>query len=131
MEKDFLGRGWAFPLAVDGNGRIALTEFEDDIREAVRLVLLTALGERPMRPDFGSGLHDAVFTTLNTTTLGQVQADVRRALVRWEPRIEVLEVVVKPQAGDIGTLLIDVDYRVRANNTVFNLVFPFYLGTPT
>ncbi|MGD2114434.1 MAG: GPW/gp25 family protein [Acidobacteriota bacterium] len=126
-KKEFLGRGWTFPPRVDAAGRIALSEQEDDIREAIPLILLTARGERPMRPEFGGGLHDAVFTTLSATNLGRLQAEIRRALLRWEPRIEVLEVAVKPGAGQVGTLLVDVDYRVRATNNRFNLVFPFYL----
>ena len=101
------------------------------MREAIPLILLTARGERPMRPELGAGLYDAVFTTLSSTNLGRLQAEIRRSLVRWEPRIEVLEVAVKPDAGEVGTLLIDVDYRVRATNNEFNLVFPFYVEQQT
>ncbi len=128
MNKDFLGRGWTFPVQVDANGAIALSEFEEDVREAIRLVLLTSRGERPMRPDFGAGLHDFVFETMSATNVGAIQAEVRRALVDWEPRIELLAVDARPDSGDVGRFLVDIDYRVRATNTRFNLVFPFYLG---
>jgi uncharacterized protein len=128
MTKDFLGKGWKFPVRVDGSGRIVLSRFEEDISEAIRIVLLTAKGERVMRPEFGAGLHNFVFETLSTTNLGAIQAAIRDALIEWEPRIELLSVKVEPDRGDVGKLLIDVDYRVRATNTQFNLVFPFYIS---
>ena len=80
-----------------------------------------------MRPDFGSGLHEFVFASMSVTTMGSVQAAVQNALIEWEPRIQVLGVAVEPDQGEIGRLLINLDYRVRATNTRFNLVFPFYL----
>jgi len=125
--KDFLGRGWTFPIAVDATGRISLSQYEDDIREAIRIILLTAKGERAMRPDFGGGLYDFVFESMSATTIGRVQAAVTDALIKWEPRVQVIGVSVKPEAGEIGKLLIDIEYRVRATNNRFNLVFPFYL----
>jgi phage baseplate assembly protein W len=129
--KDFLGRGWSFPVAVDASGRIALSDYENDIREALRIILLTAKGERLMRPDFGAGLHDFVFESMSATTIGRVQAAVRDALIEWEPRVQVLEVNVEPERGEVGKLLIDIDYKVRATNNRFNLVFPFYLKEQT
>jgi len=129
--KDFLGRGWKFPIAVDAAGRIALSEYEDDVREAIRIILMTAKGERVMQPDFGAGLYDFVFASMSSTTLGRVQRAVGDALVKWEPRVEVTAVSVEPDEGEIGKLLINIDYRVRATNTRFNLVFPFYLKEQT
>jgi|SRR5882672_688062 len=125
--KDFLGRGWTFPVAVDATGSIALSEYENDIREAVRIILLTGKGERVMRPEFGAGLHDFVFESMSATTIGRVQKAVTDALIQWEPRIQVIGVNVEPEQGEIGKLLIDIEYRVRATNNRFNLVFPFYL----
>ncbi|HKJ69035.1 MAG TPA: GPW/gp25 family protein [bacterium] len=127
MAKDFLGKGWKFPVQVDDMGRIALSEYEEDIQEAIRIILLTSLGERVMRPEFGAGLHDYVFETMSATNIGNIQTAVQDGLIEWEPRIEVLAVNVEPDPGEIGKLLIDIDYRVRATNTQFNLVFPFYL----
>jgi phage baseplate assembly protein W len=127
MSKDFLGKGWRFPVQVDASGSIALSEFEEDVRESIRLVLLTGKGERVMRPGFGAGLHDFVFEVMSSTTLGALQAAVHNALTEWEPRIQVLGVQVKPDSGEVGRLLVDLDYRVRATNSRFNLVFPFYL----
>ena len=129
MNKDFLGRGWKFPVQVDAQGRIVLSEYEQDIREAIRIILLTSPGERAMRPDFGAGLHDYVFEAMSATTMGLIQATVQDALIKWEPRIQVLSVNVAADQGEIGKLLVDIDYRVRATNTRFNLVFPFYLSS--
>lgn len=128
MSRDFLGRGWAFPIKVDGAGRIVLSEFEEDIRDAVRIILLTAKGERVMRPEFGTGLHNFVFETMSETNIGTIQAAIQNALIEWEPRLELLAVNVEADQGEVGKLLINIDYEVRATNTQFNLVFPFYVG---
>jgi len=125
--KDFLGIGWRFPVALDAGGEIAMASYEDDIAQAIRIVLRTAPGERVMRPSFGCGIHDLVFATVSTATLGRVEDTVREALVRWEPRIDVERVTVSLDALADGRLLVNVDYRVRATNNRFNLVYPFYL----
>lgn len=129
--KDFLGRGWKFPVAVDAAGRIALSEYEDDVREAIRVILMTSKGERVMQPDFGAGLCDFVFASMNSTNLGRFQRAVEDALVKWEPRAQVTAVNVEPDQTELGKLLINIEYRVRATNTRFNLVFPFYLKEQT
>jgi len=118
-------------VVVDATGRIALSKYEEDIREALRIILLTAKGERMMRPDFGASLHDYVFESMGATTIGRLQAAITDALVKWEPRIELIGVDVEPEQGEIGKLLIDIEYRVRATNTRFNFVFPFYLKEQT
>lgn len=128
MAKDFLGRGWKFPVEVDVTGKIALSAHEQDIRESIQIILSTSQGERVMRPDFGAGLHEFVFDTMSATTIGSIQAEIQDALIEWEPRIQILAVDVEPDRGEIGKLLVNIDYRVRATNTEFNLVFPFYLG---
>ena len=127
MSKEFLGRGWRFPVEVDATGRIVLSEYEDDVRESIHIILMTAKGERVMRPDFGAGLQEFVFASMSTTEMGAMQSSVKDALVKWEPRVQVLDVKVEADAGEVGKLLIDVDYRVRATSNRFNLVFPFYL----
>ena len=127
MPNDFLGRGWKFPVGVDATGRIALSAYEQDIREAIQVILGTSRGERVMRPDFGGGLHDFVFENMSVTTMGRIQSTVFDSLVKYEQRIQVISVDVARSAADPGTLLIEVNYKVRATNTRFNLVFPFYL----
>jgi phage baseplate assembly protein W len=131
MSSAFLGRGWAFPVRPAGPAApgvpIALSDYEESIRDAVWIVLGTARGERPMRPDFGCGIHQYVFATSSATTLGLVTREVRDALVRWEPRIDVLNVDAASDPADPRRLLVSVDYRVRTTNNQFNLVYPFYL----
>jgi phage baseplate assembly protein W len=127
MAQEFLGVGWKFPVQVDSAGNIAMSAFEQDIREAIRIILSTTKGERTMRPDFGCGIHDFVFDSMSTTTLGLIEASVREALIQWEPRIELQSVRVSTAAAEVGQLLIGIDYRVRATNNEFNLVYPFYL----
>lgn len=130
MPKPFLGVGTRFPLALDDTGQLALAEYEDSVRQSILVILGTAKGERVMRPDFGCGIHDLVFATVSASTIGRVIREVREALLRLEPRIDVLQVDVR--RGDTSNvLLIDIDYEVRATNTAFNLVYPFYLQQGT
>ena len=127
MPKEFLGRGWKFPVTTDAEGRIALSEYEQDIKEALWIILSTAKGERVMRPDFGCGVHDFVFAPINTSTLTLIETSVREALTLWEPRIELIKVEVSTERIDEGKLFITIEYRVRTTNNRFNLVYPFYL----
>lgn len=127
MAREFLGRGWKFPVGVDPKGRIDISEYEQDIREAIWLILSTAKGERVMRPDFGCGIHDFVFASVNTSNIGLMESSVREALTIWEPRIELKDVSVSTERASEGQLLISIDYRVRSTNNEFNLVYPFYL----
>jgi phage baseplate assembly protein W len=108
-------------------GDIPLAVYEEDIRQAILLILETNLGERVMRPDFGSGLRELVFEPLNTTTMALVQHRVEQALIIWEPRIRVQEVRVKAEGAPRNTLLVTISYEVRSTNTFYNLVYPFYL----
>lgn len=125
--KAFLGRGWAMPVDVDPRtGFIASTAYEEDIRQAILIILETAPGERVMRPDFGCGIHSLVFEALDSTTLQRIRSEVETALRQYEARIEVLGVTVDENASFEGTLLIELEYRVRRTNQVGNLVFPFY-----
>ena len=123
---DFAGRGWAFPLRLDGSGSFALSSGERDVEEAIRLILGTAYGERPMRPEYGCAIHDLVFDTIDAHLAGRVSAEVTASLTRWEPRIEVEAVVASPDPTAPHVLRIAVSYRLRATNDRRNLVFPFY-----
>ncbi|MBN8592388.1 MAG: GPW/gp25 family protein [Anaerolineae bacterium] len=127
MPQDFFGVGWNFPVQADGEHQIALAKYEDSIRQSIQIILSTAPGERVMRPDFGSGLHELVFSVADAETRSRVIAQVREALVRWEPRIDVLDVTVENDPQQPTHLLILIHYRVRANNSRFNLVYPFYM----
>jgi Bacteriophage baseplate protein W len=126
MSEEFIGTGWGFPMRTDPIGAIALVSRDREIEESVRLILGTALGERPMRPEFGCRIHDYVFAPADATTAGMIAYEVRAALLRWEPRIEVVDVIVEPDALDPSTLYITLDYTIPRTNDPRNLVFPFY-----
>lgn len=126
MYKIFLGKGWQFPVALDGGGALAVAEYEESVRQSIWVILGTAKGERVMRPDFGCGIYDMVFGVNSSTTASEAAEEVRDALVSFEPRIDVLGVEVSPGGGG-EVLYVSIDYQIRATNTVFNLVYPFYL----
>lgn len=130
MAAEFLGVGWAFPVALERDG--AQAAYEVSIKQAIRIILGTARGERVMRPDFGCGLEELVFAVNDAATLGLAEFEVREALLRWEPRIEVLGVKASTMGSHEEGILINVDYRVRSTDNRFNLVYPFYLrrGAP-
>ena len=122
-----LGVGWKFPLRVNAVGGLSYSRYEEDIQEAIWIILGTAPGERRTEPRFGCGIHGYVFAPINPDTIANVAFQVREALVEWEPRIDVLDVDVEQFPGTENMLLIRVDYRIRANNAVHNLVYPFYI----
>ncbi len=125
---DILGTGFHFPFGVDARGGIAMTRQEQDIDESIRTILNTARGERPMRPMFGSRVHELVFAPSNATTWGLMQQYVEDALGWWEPRIEVLNVDVNADSDDASRLLVDILYKVKATSDKRTLVYPFYLS---
>lgn len=127
MTRDYLGRGWRFPVGTDNKGDVELSVEERDIEESIRIVLGTAKGERVMRPEFGCDIHEYVFASVNPTTLALIETSVREALLRWEPRIAVESVEVSADRTERGRLEISVDYRVRRSDSERNLVYPFYV----
>jgi phage baseplate assembly protein W len=124
---EIIGSGLAFPLQVDRRGGIALAREETDIEQAIELILGTAPGERPMRPEFGCGVHDFVFDSIDASTVGKMEDAIRDALDRWEPRVIVQTVEFDLEHVGEGRLVIDIGYRVRVTNTLRNLVYPFYV----
>lgn len=142
MSKLFLGRGLGFPVSLNSQGKLQVVEYEESVRQSILIILGTAKGERIMRPDFGCGIYDLVFEVNTPSTAGRVSQSVQDALLVFEPRIDVINVSVNsgiigrnPQtneeeiqpASNGDVMLIGIDYRVRATNNVFNLVYPFYL----
>lgn len=124
---EITGTGVAFPLRIDSQGSLALVSGADDINEAITLILSTAQGERPMRPLFGCGIHDYVFETIDARTISVLEREIRIALDRWEPRIEVAAIEIDASEAANGRLPIDISYIVRATNDRRNLVYPFYV----
>lgn len=128
MKDSFLGRGWKFPVQVNPvTGRIMMAEFEEDIAEAIRVILGTRKGERIMRPDFGCGIFDYVFDLMDETTLRLVETEIKEAIINWEPRVYQVEARADYDEEDPGKLLINISYVVRNTNNLFNLVYPFYI----
>jgi phage baseplate assembly protein W len=126
-KKNFLGRGWRFPLGVGASGGIATSEYEKNIEESIEIILGTAPGERVYRGGFGCEIHDLVFQPNNSETAGKACRAVSRALTVWEPRIGNLAVNAYYDALEDNKLLIDIQYEVRATNNRLNMVYPFYL----
>ncbi len=123
---DFLGKGWKYPVICQ-NGKIIPSKGKDSIVESIKLILGTSKGERIMRPDFGCEINDLVFEVNNTATSTLVAYHVEEALVKWEPRIEVLDVDATPNEDDPSQLIITIDYEIKSSNSKANLVYPFYL----
>lgn len=127
--KAFLGTGWKFPIGIDkATGRIQMSSNEDSIRESIRIIIGTRKGELPMHPDFGCGIQEYAFETADYTTLYAMKTEVEHALIRWEPRIMDVSAQVSDEQIDKGVLMIDVSYVVRATNSQYNLVYPFYIS---
>lgn len=132
MSNAFLGRGWKFPIQVDETtGKIKMSEYEEDIEEAIRIILWTNKGERVMRPDFGSGMQRFVFGLTNATTLRRLEKNIKESIQSWEPRVTQVEVEAKPDPEEQEKIKIHVSYVVRKTNNLFNRVYPFYIHEGT
>jgi phage baseplate assembly protein W len=127
LRRPFLGIGWKFPLQVTPRGAIATSSEEQRIEESILLILSTAPGERLMLPAFGCGIHDLVFAPNDSGTISKAVDQVRKSLTTYEPRIDVLDVTAQISSDQPNLLLIRVDYRVRDNNSMKNLVYPFFI----
>jgi phage baseplate assembly protein W len=125
------GRGWRFPIQPDETGTLGYNEGEQNVEQSIRVILLTRLGERVMRPDFGCKAGQMVFAPGSVQNLRLLEISVRDALRDWEPRIDLDDVRVETELGAENRVKVDIDYRLRGTNTRQNLVFPFYLGTVT
>ena len=126
-DPSFIGRGFRFPMGVDHRGAIAMTSGPEDLDCSIRVVLSTAPTERVMRPEFGCRIWDLLFEPVNANTVGLMAQSVRDAIAQWEPRVEVVDVVVTPDDDDASLVRIGVAYRVRSTNDRRNLVYPFYM----
>jgi phage baseplate assembly protein W len=124
----FLGRGWRFPIQPDASGGLGYVEAEPNIEQSLRILLLTSLGERAMRPTFGCAAPRLVFSPGSVQYLRLLETTVREAVRDWEPRVALVDVVAEALRDDETHVSVNIDYRIRGSNTKFNLVFPFYLG---
>jgi phage baseplate assembly protein W len=126
MSVDFVGSGWAFPMRCTASGGIALVSRERELEEAMRIILLTYPGERPMRPEFGSRVRDFVFRPADEEMAGELGHEVKTSLLRWEPRVDVVNVTTTPDPDEPNLVFIDIQYTIKGTNDRRNLVFPFY-----
>lgn len=124
---NLIGKGWTFPIRPTPEGKLSLVSGEEKIRQSLLLILSTAPGERKMYPEFGCGIHDLVFQPNTEMLHARVQNQVRDALIRFEPRIDVVDVRVEMPPEARNFLIVRVDYRIRTSNSFYNLVYPFFL----
>jgi phage baseplate assembly protein W len=124
----FLGTGWSFPIKPDPTGRLAYVDGDANVEQSLRILLQTSLGERVMRPDFGSEAPRLVFAPGSQKFLSLLETAVRDAIVNWEPRVDVQDVLAEADPVDPAQVTVSLAYTVRQTNTRKNLVFPFYLG---
>ena len=127
MARNFLGRGWKYPVEVDRAGGISMSELDESIRQSMLIILGTAPGERVMRPNFGCNIHDLVYAPNNLNTASLAAHFCIEALGKWEPRIEEVEAHAEPSGDEPNRLDITIKYKVRATNNSRNLVYPFYI----
>jgi phage baseplate assembly protein W len=126
-DASFVGRGFCWPMEVDHTGSIRLTDGVPDLDRSIRIVLMTAPGERVMRPQFGCRIWELLFEPVTANLLGLIAVAVRDALAQWEPRVEVEDVVPTPDPDDPSLVRIAISYTVRDTNDKRNLVYPFYV----
>jgi uncharacterized protein len=123
----FLGSGFAWPFGVDHTGSIRMSDPVGDLDRSIEIILMTAPGERLMRPQFGCRIWELLFEPVTPGLLGLITEAVRRALAQWEPRIVVESVDPVPDPDNASLIRIGVSYRIKATNDRRNLVYPFYV----
>jgi len=126
-DRNFLGQGWGFPPRFNRGGQsVAMVAGDEDIKQSLKILLLTAPGERVMHPEFGCGIRSMVFDTMNTGTITAIQDLIQRAVLFFEPRVVLERVAVDTHREHDGWLDISLEYRVKTTNSRHNMVFPFY-----
>jgi Bacteriophage baseplate protein W len=125
---ELIGWGWSFPVKPGSNGHLVFLDGPEKVRQGIWILLSTAPGERQMMPDYGCGIHELVFQANTAALRGLIESKVRDALIRWEPRIDVIEVRVETPPEARNFLLIRIDYRLRSNNSFYNLVYPYFIN---
>ena len=126
IDKRVIGSGWHFPIQIGPTGGLALTNMDNEISQAIRIILTTTPGERVMRPTFGSRLHELAFAPINSETMALARRFVEQALRMWEPRIELMTVDVISDDEQPGCLLIKMEYQIKSTYDRRTLVYPFY-----
>jgi len=130
----FLGTGWSFPPTFDAGQAppsVVMSSGDANIKQCLWVLFSTSLGERIMAATYGSGLRLKVFDALTETLINDIRSLILKAVLDWEPRIDVTRVEVTPVDPAAGEVAISVDYVVRQTNARSNLVYPFYLNEAT
>lgn len=126
--KGFLGQGFKFPFSINRQtGKIAMVEHEEDIQEAIEIILKTNVGERVMRPEFGSTVSNFVYSVNRLESVSAFETEIVKALEQFEPRIQDIKVEINNSDGDKSTVIVNIQYKVRTTNNQFNKVYPFYI----
>lgn len=126
VDKSFLGQGWNFPPSFDAKTQTTkMVSNEEDIKQSLHLLLSTAPGERLMRPKFGCGIHTLVFETLSTTSISQMKDLIKIAVLEYEARINLLDVLVEKNIAE-GYVSFQLEYIITSVNRRSNMVYPFY-----
>lgn len=132
VSNNFSGQGWKFPIQVDPkSGRIMTSEYDEDIEDAIKIILFTSKGERVMRPDFGSDIFRYIFNVTDAMTIGLLESEIEEAIYLWEPRVKDVKAMVTLDQSEPEKLLITVSYVVKKTNRPFNKVYPFYINERT
>lgn len=125
--RNILGRGWAFPVGTDVQGKVALSSYEKSVEESICIILGTTPGERVMHPDFGCKINDIIFSPSSSKTVSLAVHYIEEAIIKWEPRVILKKVYGDVDPDNPGLINIKIDYEIRSVNTFFNMVYPFYL----
>ncbi len=125
--KSFLGNGLNFPLRVDALGSLELVSADRDIQQSIGIILGTRPGERVMRPEFGCQVHDLIFEPRDAILVGKIRSSVMKALARWEPRIEVIDVRPVVDSESDGSVVVTIEYQVKATHDQRSIVYPFFI----
>jgi phage baseplate assembly protein W len=129
-DREYLGKGWRFPLAINLTGGVSTSAFEENVRESIFIILGTAVGERIKRPDFGCQIHDLMFAPNNHVTAALAAHYVEEALLKWEPRAASPVVTAEPSAAEPNRLNVRIEYTIIYTHDRRSLVYPFYLRKP-
>lgn len=128
MSQSFLGRGWKLNLSLNSQKQFEITDYEEDVKEAIYIILSTKKGERIMRPNFGCGIHDYAFSVINVSNLALMKESIKDAISTWEPRIELKDIEIATDNVSDGLLSINVFYVIKSTNSIANLVYPYYIN---
>jgi len=128
-QPSFLGKGWRFPILPDASGCLSYVEGDANVEQSVQILLMTQLGERVMRSDFGTDTPRLVFKPGSVQFLSLLENGIREAVTMWEPRIDLTDVTAETDPANPFKVTVSISYTVRQTNTSTNLVFPFYLST--